>query len=65
MSDERIARLTNEMKNQVYIQTLECLAHGDEYGLREIWSEFSSDERVILWAMFTSWERSAMRKYGL
>lgn len=65
MRDPRIARLTNEMKNQVYIQTFECLANGDEYGLQEIWDEFSLDERVVLWAMFESWERKAMKKYGL
>lgn len=65
MKDERIARLTNEMKNQVYIQTLECLANGDEHGLLEIWSDFTSDEKVLLWSMFTSWERKTMKKFGL
>ena len=65
MKNPRIARLTNEMKNQVYIQTLECLANGDDCGLHEIWDDFTSDERVVLWSMFESWERRAMKKYGL
>ena len=65
MKDPRIARLTNEVKNQVYIQTLECLANDDEHGLHEIWDDFDSDEKVLLWGLFNSWERRAMRKYRL
>lgn len=63
--DKRIARLTPEIKRQVYLQTLECLANGDEYGLLEIWNDFDADERVVLWGMFESWERATMKKFGL
>jgi len=54
--------LSNEVKNQVHEQSISCLSNGDEHGLMEIWQPFDADEKVILWGMFNSQQRSAMNK---
>lgn len=51
-----------KVKQQVLEQSLKCLENGDEHGLEEIWSEFGADERVVLWAMFNSQQRAAMKE---
>ena len=38
-----------------------CLANSDVDGLKQLWSEWDSDERVVLWALFNSQERTAMK----
>jgi len=45
-------------------QVRECLGNGDEVGLKQIFSEYSEDAEVKgkVWALFTSTERSAMKK---
>lgn len=54
--------ITNDVKNQVREQSIDCLAKADDMGLKQIWDEFDSDEKVVLWGMFNSQERSAMKK---
>ena len=55
--------IPREVKNEFYTQAKEFLSNGDENGMREIWSEWDgkNDERLILWSMFNSQERSAMK----
>jgi len=55
-------KLPNDVKNQVHEQSLSCLEKGDEHGLREIWHPFGADEKVVLWGMFNSQQRSSMKK---
>ena len=55
-------KIANEVKNKVHEQTMSCLEKGDEHGIREIWSEFDADQTVVLWPMFTSQQRSSIRK---
>ncbi len=57
-----LVSITSEVKNQVHSDSLSCLANGDEHGLRETWAGFSNDEKVVLWGMFNSQERTAMKK---
>lgn len=50
------------IQNQVHEDSLRYLENGDENGLRETWAGFGSDEKVVLWALFNSQQRSAMKK---
>ena len=55
-------KIAKKVKEAVYNQSVACLAEGDETGLKEIWSEHEADEKVVLWAMFNSQQRSSMKK---
>lgn len=54
--------LSNDVKSKVHEQSISCLERGDEHGLIEIWSEFDTDQKVVLWGMFNSQQRSSMNK---
>ena len=54
--------ISNEVKRQLQEQTREALSAGDDLALRQIWSEFDADQKVILWAMFNSQERRAIKE---
>lgn len=56
-----VVKIPNEVKKQVLEQTLDCLGRGDDLGLRQIWEEFDSDQKTVLWGMFNSQQRSAMK----
>lgn len=51
-----------EVQNQVHEDSLRYLEQGDENGLRETWAGFGADEKVVLWTLFNSQQRSAMKK---
>ena len=57
-----LVKLSNEVKKQVQEQTREALSAGDDLALRQIWSEFDADQKVILWSMFNSQERRAIKE---
>ena len=54
--------LTKAQKDQVYADSIKYLENGDEQGLRETWHGFDADEKVVLWGLFNSEQRSAMKK---
>ena len=56
------SRLPKSEKDEVYKQTKEAIANGDENGLREIWADYDNDTKVALWPMFNSVERSAIKE---
>jgi len=45
---------------QVIKQALEAIDGNDEHGLRQIFSEFSTEEKAVLWGKFNSQQRSTM-----
>lgn len=47
-------------RREVYIQTTDCLAHGDEDGLARIWEGYDNEEKSQLWSMFDSKQRKTM-----
>ena len=55
-------KIAREVQNKVHEQSLECLAKSDDLGLKQIWEDFDSDQKVVLWGMFNSQERTAMKK---
>lgn len=55
-------KVDSKVKKELHKQTLEALQEGDKVKLDEAWADFDADEKVILWGMFNSQERSAMKK---
>lgn len=55
-------KIPQKIKDDCVMQSTLCLERGDEEGLRQIWDEFEADEKVVLWALFNSQQRSAMKK---
>lgn len=54
--------LTIAQRNQVHEDSLKYLEQGDEHGLRETWHGWDADEKAVLWGMFNSQQRTAMKK---
>jgi len=54
-------KIPKDTKQKVFAQSLECLEMADENGLKEIWLEFGADEKTVLWGMFNSEQRAAMK----
>lgn len=57
-------KIDHKKKKEFAEQVRDCLQKGDEHGLKQLWAEWDTDEKVILWAMFNSQERSAMKSIG-
>ena len=57
-----LVKIPKKVKDECVQQSTLCLERGDENGLREIWGEFEADEKVVLWALFNSQQRSSMKK---
>lgn len=53
--------IATNIKNAVYEQARSCLSKGDAMGLQQVMDEFDADEKVVLWGMFNSQERTAMK----
>jgi len=49
-------------KKEFYAQSIKCMADGDVEGLQEIWGEYDADAKAILWSLFNSQERSAIKE---
>ena len=57
-----IVKIAKKVKDEVVMQSTLCLEQGDENGLKQIWEEFDADEKVVLWGLFNSQQRSSMKK---
>lgn len=55
--------IPRSVKQAFYEQMITCLSKGDEHGAAELWNEWKDDpdRKLILWAMFDSHQRSAMK----
>ena len=49
--------IPNDVKNKFLEQVPDLLAKGDDLGLRQIWDEFSTDEKVVMWGLLNSQQR--------
>jgi len=56
-------RIGRSVKQDVYKQMIEALGNGDGHGLKQIWDEWSNEEKIQLWPMFESKERSAIKTF--
>ena len=54
-------RIGRSIKQDVYKQMVEALGNGDGPGLKQIWDEWDNEEKIQLWPMFESKERSAIK----
>lgn len=54
-------RIGRTVKQEVYKQMIEALANADGPGLKEIWDEWDNEQKIQLWPMFESKERSAIK----
>lgn len=56
--------IPRDQKQKFYEQMITCLSSGDEHGAAELWAEWGDDQdrRLILWSMFDSHQRTAMKK---
>lgn len=57
-----VVKIPKEVKDKVYEETIHCLERSDELGLQQIWAEFDTDEKVVLWGMFNSQQRRSMKE---
>jgi len=57
-----VIKMSNQIKKDVFDQSLSCLSKGDAMGLLEIWNEFGNEEKIVLWGMFNSQQRTSMTK---
>jgi len=57
-------KIDPKVKKEFVEQARQYLADGDEHAIRELWAEWEgkNEEKLVLWAMFNSQERSAMKK---
>ena len=55
-------KIDKKVKSAVLDQTIACLENGDGHGLQEIFAEFSGEEKVILWGMFNSQQRTTIKE---
>ena len=58
---ERI-KMNNKQVNKFIEDVRSCLSKGDDKGLQELWAEWSSEEKIVLWGRFNSQERRAMKE---
>lgn len=49
-------------KDEFALQVRECLAADDKPGIEQLFSEYDSDHKVVLWGLFNSQERAAIKK---
>ena len=57
-----LVKVSAKVKEQVLMQSTKCLEQGDDLGLKQVWAEFDADEKVVLWGMFNSQQRAAMKE---
>lgn len=56
-------RFKNGEKEAIHAQVRACLEIGDEHGLKEIFDEYGSpEEKMKVWGIFNSEERSAIKE---
>jgi hypothetical protein len=56
-------KIPKDVKDRVFTDSMDFLAKGDADGLRDVWKEYDSDEKVILWGMFNSEHRKSMTAF--
>ena len=59
--EKPVVKLDQKQKAAFVEQVRDALAKGDEHAVRQLWSEWDSDEKAILWGLFTPGERTTMK----
>lgn len=61
-AEQPASLLREETKNKVHDETLTAMENNDAAALRQAWVGFSSDEQAELWHMFSSAQRTRIKK---
>lgn len=56
-----MAKLTKKVKDEFYEQATQCLVQSDAHGLKQIWDEFTNEEKIVLWGPLNSQQRTAFK----
>lgn len=54
--------IARDIKDKFAEQVRACLSNADVDGLNQLWNEWGTDERVVLWGLFNSQERRLMKE---
>jgi hypothetical protein len=57
-------KIDPKAKKEFIVQVRDALSKGDEDYIRHLWSEWDTEQKLVLWAEFNSQERSSMKKMG-
>jgi hypothetical protein len=60
--EQQKVKIPLKTKNEFMAQVLEALSEGKSEDLHALWSEWGADEKVVLWGLFNSQQRSSMKK---
>jgi len=55
-------KIDQKAKKEFHTQMLEAIHEGSETKVKELWSEWDADEKVVLWGLFNSQERKTMKE---
>jgi len=55
-------KLTKKIKDEFFSQAINFLSENDANGFNQIWDEFSNEEKMVLWGLFNSQQRTAIKK---
>ena len=55
-------QISAQTKRDVYIAVMDAVHEGDDHGLRQVWDEWSNEDKVVLWQQFNSQERAAIKQ---
>jgi len=57
-----LVKIPQKEQKEFQAQVISCLENNDAHGLAELWSEYDTDHKAVLWGLFNSQQRSAMKK---
>lgn len=55
-------KIDQKQKKEFVSQVRDALASGDDMALKELWHEWDTDEKAVLWKEFNSQERATMKE---
>lgn len=50
-----------EVRRKFFEECLDCVLRQDEHGLKELWDEWDSDHKAVLWGLFSPQQRRIMK----
>ncbi len=57
-----VIKIPQKEQKEFQAQVVSCLENDDATGLAELWSEYDTDHKTVLWGLFNSQQRSAMKR---
>ena len=57
-----IVKIDPKQKKEFISQVIAALEAGDDQHLKELWAEWNTDEKAVLWSSFNSQQRASMKE---